>query len=53
MLYVSATQYDGTEITLDSSYKDNLEVWNQNPNTSTAWTVSDIGSLQIGFRVTA
>lgn len=52
-LRISATQYDGAEVTLDSSYKDNLEVWDQNPNTAAAWTVSDIGSLQIGFRVTA
>lgn len=51
MVRHSSTNYDGDAVALNGAYNDELQVWTVNPGTAAAWTPSDIGSLQIGFRV--
>lgn len=51
MVRHSSTNYDGDSVALNGAYNDELQVWTVNPGTAVAWTPSDIGSLQIGFRV--
>ncbi len=50
-LYVNGTEYNGTTQALTASYVDYSDVWTTNPNTSSAWTWTDINNLQAGVRL--
>ncbi len=42
------TDYESSNITLSTSYQDNYTQYDTNPNTGTAWTWTEITSLQAG-----
>ena len=46
--YSGATHY-GTTITPGSSYANHSYTWNTNPNTTNAWTVSEVDGFRGGF----
>ncbi|RKX27920.1 MAG: hypothetical protein DRP47_05710 [Candidatus Zixiibacteriota bacterium] len=50
-LYVSSTEYNGTEQTLTTSYADYSQMWSTNPNTSAAWNWTEINNLQAGVKI--
>lgn len=50
-IYVNGTEYNGTLQALTSSYAVYSYQWTNNPNTGTAWTVTDIVNLQAGIRL--
>ena len=50
-LYVSSTEYNGTAQSLTTSYVDYSQAWATNPNTSVAWTWTEINDLQAGVRL--
>lgn len=42
------TDYEGSDITLSTSYQDNYTQYNMNPYTGADWTWSEVASLEIG-----
>jgi len=44
-----STKDTGTERTLTQTYQQWSDVWNTNPDTSSAWTWNEIDSLQVGI----
>lgn len=50
-LYVGGTQYNGTAQNMTTLYADYSHVWTTNPNTSAAWTWTDITNIQAGVRM--
>jgi hypothetical protein len=47
------TDYAGTTQTLTSSYANYSQVWETNPNTSAAWTASEVNAAEFGYKVVA
>ncbi|MCP4704747.1 MAG: prepilin-type N-terminal cleavage/methylation domain-containing protein [candidate division Zixibacteria bacterium] len=50
-LYIGGSEYNGTAQGLTTSYVDYLQSWTINPNTSLAWTWSNINSLEVGVSI--
>jgi len=50
---VSGTDYDGATVTLGTTYAMGTEIRETNPNTSAAWTVSDVNGAEFGIKVVA
>jgi hypothetical protein len=50
-IYVNGVEYNGTTQSMTSSYAVYSHVWNTNPNSGAAWTISDITSIQAGVRM--
>lgn len=48
IIKTGGTVYEGGEKYING-WGNHSQIWNNNPNTSVAWTWSDIGSLQIGI----
>jgi hypothetical protein len=48
-----STDHVGTDQTLSTSYVDGTQIYEQNPDTSSDWTVSDINASEFGMEVTA
>jgi hypothetical protein len=51
IIRVASTDYQGTSETLTTSYVDGTQLYDQNPGTSTTWTVSDINAAEFGMVV--
>lgn len=45
---VNSLNYEGAQFSPSNDFK--LSVWGNNPNTSVAWTVSDVNALEIGMK---
>lgn len=52
-LRLASTDYDGAAHSLGDSYAGYMHIWETNPNTSTAWTESDINGMELGYEVAA
>jgi len=50
---ISGTNYDGTTVTMASSYGMFTEVKEQSPATSSAWGVSEVNGMEYGYKVVA
>jgi prepilin-type N-terminal cleavage/methylation domain-containing protein len=50
-VYVSGTEYNGTQQAITTSWADYSHSWTTNPATGTAWTWSEIDNLQAGVRI--
>ncbi|MDD3028846.1 MAG: hypothetical protein PHS57_00990 [Alphaproteobacteria bacterium] len=50
---ISGTNYEGTDAALSDSYVDYLQLFEQNPSTSSAWTESAINNAEFGYKVQA
>lgn len=50
-IYVSGAEYDAAAQALTSTYADYSAVWATNPATGSAWTWSELTSLQVGMRL--
>lgn len=48
LLRTYGTDYESSDITLSTSYQDNYTQYNTNPNTGSAWTWTEITSLEAG-----
>lgn len=48
---VSGTNYEGSDITLSTSYIMDCNLYTSNPNTTLAWTASDVNALEAGVKV--
>lgn len=53
LLYRSATAYAGTSVALGTSYQDKLQIYEQDPATSAAWTKTNLNATEFGLKVTA
>jgi hypothetical protein len=54
LLYRSATAYAGTSVPLGSTnYVDKLQIYEQDPATSAAWTKTNLNATEFGVKVTA
>lgn len=51
--YINATDYLGTEMSIGDSYYDYFDIAETNPDTASAWTVSDVNALETGAQRTA
>lgn len=50
---LSSTNYDGTEKTLDNgTYISKFDLWEQNPNTATAWDETGVNAIEAGIEIT-
>ena len=49
----AGTNYDGTAVTLTTSYANYYQVYETNPGTSVAWTISDINNMEAGVKIIA
>jgi len=47
----NSTEYNGADIGLSTSYAYYFDIWDQNPNTSTDWSQTDIDNIQAGLVV--
>ncbi|MBI4302975.1 MAG: hypothetical protein HY665_01355 [Chloroflexi bacterium] len=47
----NGTEYDGSQVTVTTSYTAYSFQWDTNPQTDLAWTWSEIDALQIGVRI--
>jgi hypothetical protein len=45
------TDYDGSSISIGNSFKTYSEIHETNPNTSSAWTISEINSAEFGYKI--
>jgi len=53
-LRISATDYNGDGVNVgDSYFYQNIYIWEENPNTSSAFTVAEINALEAGYELTA
>jgi prepilin-type N-terminal cleavage/methylation domain-containing protein len=52
-LRTDATLYESSPINITSSYVDYSQAWVTNPNTTVAWTWSDINAMEIGVSLKA
>lgn len=50
---ISSTNYDGTTVGIDTTYRAVRQVWGQSPASSAAWTISEIDAAEFGVRVQA
>lgn len=50
-VYFNATEYNGAEQDLTTSFSDYSHEWATNPNTGSAWTWSEINALQAGASI--
>ncbi|HEX2898012.1 MAG TPA: prepilin-type N-terminal cleavage/methylation domain-containing protein [candidate division Zixibacteria bacterium] len=50
-IYVNGTEYNGALQALTTSYAVYSQQWTVNPNSGTAWTITDITNLQAGVRL--
>ncbi len=48
---ISATDFVGATMPIGNSYFDYRQIWEQNPNTSAAWTTSQINGSEFGYKV--
>lgn len=48
-LRIGSTDYNGTDVSLSSSYGYSMEIWGKNPSSGSAWAVDDIGSMEAGY----
>lgn len=46
----ASTNYFSSSIALDAGYTANVGIWETNPNTTQAWTTSDLSTLQFGVK---
>jgi len=54
MVRVNNTDYDGSdEFYTDATYEFHRQVWENNPNTSSPWTSSDLSNAEFGVHITA
>ena len=53
MVRSGGTDYEKTDNALGTSYVYYNEIMEQNPNTSTAWTIATINSVELGYKVKA
>lgn len=51
--YISGTNYAGTTQSLADTYIDLLQLWENNPATSSAWTEAVINGAEFGYKVVA
>jgi len=51
VVYLASTEYEGTEKAMLDSYFDHTTIWELNPNTTVAWTQSDINGAEFGYKV--
>jgi len=49
----SSTDYDGTAISLATSYANHRQYYDVNPGTSVAWTASDVNGAEFGVKLEA
>jgi len=50
---ISSTDYDGTTVSLSTSYDTYRELRETSPATSTAWTTSEVDGMEFGYKVVA
>ncbi len=43
-----STDYDGTTVSVNSSYRVHSEIWEEDPDTSAAWTDSGVNAMEFG-----
>jgi len=43
------TEYNGSDFDPSTTYTRQVATWRTNPNTSSAWTISDVDALQAGY----
>ena len=53
LLYRSATAYPGTGVALSTSYLDLMQIYENDPATSAAWTKTNFNATEFGEKVTA
>jgi hypothetical protein len=51
LIRTGGTNYEGADYNLTTAYDFNIDIWEENPNTATAWTPTDINGLEIGLTV--
>jgi hypothetical protein len=50
---VSSTDYEGASQNVGTDYRVYREIIEQNPNTTAAWTESEINGAEFGYKVQA
>jgi len=50
---ISSTNYMGSEKVPSTSYNNYYDIWEENPNTSTGWTESDVNGLEAGITISS
>ena len=53
MLRTGSTDYYGTQVALSTSWAAIREIWDVNPNTTNAWTGTEIDGIEVGQEVSA
>lgn len=53
VIRTNSTDYVGSGISLGDSYVYHTDILEENPNTATAWTVTDINNIEGGYRRTS
>lgn len=53
VIRTNSTDYVGSGVTLGDSYIYHIDILEENPNTATAWTVTDINNIEGGYRRTS
>jgi len=48
----SGTDYDGTSVSVGDTYAFGIEIEEQNPGTSSAWSIADVNAIEFGAKVT-
>lgn len=48
---LSATDYEGSEISMSDSYVNRTAIFEQNPDTTAVWAASEINGAEFGYRV--
>lgn len=48
---ISGTNYESSDIALSTSFEFKSHIMETNPNTTSAWTASDLNSLEVGVKV--
>lgn len=51
VLRTESTDYVGTSRALSETYTVENDIWDENPNTSVAWTTTQIGAVEVGQEV--
>lgn len=50
---VGTTNYESADVAVLDTYTYSIGIYNQNPDTSSAWTISDVNALEAGYKIEA
>ena len=53
LVRVNGTNYLGSDNNPDTSYNNNFDIWEEDPDTATGWTETGVNAIEVGVEITS